>query len=72
MFGKGLTLFKLLGFPIRIDASWIIIAVLITWSLASGLFPMWYEDLDSATYWWMGVAGAIGLFISILLHELAH
>lgn len=72
MFGKQITLFKLFDFKIRIDASWIIIAVLITWSLAKGVFPHYYKDLPEATYWWMGGAGALGLFASIILHELCH
>jgi Zn-dependent protease/predicted transcriptional regulator len=72
MFGRRITLFKLLGFAVRLDISWVIIAILITWSLALGLFPQYYKDLPKATYWWMGVAGALGLFVSIIFHELCH
>lgn len=72
MFGKRITLFEVLGFKIRLDLSWIIIAVLITWSLAEGLFPFYYEDLERSTYWWMGVVGALGLFASVIFHELSH
>ena len=31
MFGKRIRLFKLLGFEVSLDLSWIIIAVLVTW-----------------------------------------
>ncbi|MBD3305607.1 site-2 protease family protein, partial [candidate division KSB3 bacterium] len=72
MVGKGITLFTLFGFKVRIDLSWIIIAVLITWSLAQGVFPYYYEDLSASTYWWMGLFGALGLFASIIFHELWH
>jgi Zn-dependent protease/CBS domain-containing protein len=72
MFGKGLKLFKLFGFEVRMDLSWLILAVLITWSLAKGLFPAYYEDFQTATYWWMGIFGALGLFVSIVFHELSH
>lgn len=72
MFGRRITLFKLLGFEVKIDVSWVIIAVLVTWSLALGLFPQYYKNLPKATYWWMGVAGALGLFVSIIFHELCH
>jgi Zn-dependent protease/predicted transcriptional regulator len=72
MFGKRIRLFKLLGFEVRIDLSWIIIAVLITWSLSKGLFPFQYKGLSVSEYWTMGVVGAVGLFISIILHELSH
>ncbi len=72
MFGYGLRLFKLFGFSVEIDASWLIIAVLVTWSLAAGLFPALYPDLPDATYWYMGIIGAVGLFLSIVVHEFSH
>jgi Zn-dependent protease/predicted transcriptional regulator len=72
MFGKRLKLFKLLGFEVRIDASWLVIAVLVTWSLAAGLFPYMNPGLSRETYWIMGVVGALGLFISIIAHEFCH
>jgi len=72
MFGKRIPLFHLFGIEIRLDLSWIFIAILITWTLSSGVFPAYYPDLDVATYWTMGVVAAAGLFASIILHELAH
>lgn len=72
MFGKHVTLFRLLGFEVRVDLSWLVLAVLITWSLAVGVFPYYNEGLARATYWWMGVIGAAGMFFSILFHEFCH
>lgn len=72
MFGKRITLFRLLGFEVRVDLSWLVLAVLITWSLAVGVFPYYNEGLARATYWWMGVIGAAGMFFSILFHEFCH
>lgn len=72
MFGNSYRLFKLLGFEVKVHPSWLIIAGLIVWSLSSGLFPHYFENLSTATYWWMGVVGAIGLFLSIIAHELSH
>jgi Zn-dependent protease/CBS domain-containing protein len=72
MFGKRMKLFKLLGFEVRLDLSWLVIAVLVTWSLAAGLFPYLYPGLPRETYWAMGVVGALGLFISIVAHEFCH
>lgn len=68
----GLHLLNLFGFEIRLDWSWIFLAVLITWTLAAGYFPMKYPNLSKDTYWIMGIIGAAGLFISIILHELSH
>jgi len=72
MFGKRIKLFKLLGFEVRIDWSWIIIAILIAWSLSKGVFPSYYKNLPAQTYWWMGIIGALGLFLSIIAHEFSH
>lgn len=72
MFGRSYSLFRILGFDVKANISWLIIAVLITWSLATGLFPSYYPDLGGPVYWGMGVFGAIGLFASIIVHELSH
>jgi Zn-dependent protease/predicted transcriptional regulator len=72
MFGKKIPLFKLFGFHVGIDLSWFILAVLITWSLATGLFPFYFEGLTPRDYWLMGMIGAIGLFVSIIFHEFCH
>jgi len=72
MFGKRISLFKISGFELKIDLSWIIIAVLITWSLAEGVFPLHNKSLSKFIYWIMGAAGAIGLFLSVIFHELSH
>ena len=72
MFGKSIKLFKVFGFEIKIDLSWIFIAVLIAWSLAIGYFPFRYKNLSTQTYWLMGIVGALGLFASIIFHELSH
>jgi Zn-dependent protease len=72
MFGRRVTLFKLLGFEVRVDASWLIIAVLITWSLATQYYPSQYKGLSGEQYWWMGIASALGLFASIVVHEFSH
>jgi len=72
MFLHRVRLFTLAGFTVWVDASWLIFAALITWTLADGVFPSLIPMLPVATYWWMGVAGAIGLFFSIVFHELSH
>ncbi len=72
MFGKSITLFKLFGFEVKIDISWLVIALLITWTLAKGSFPHYYQGFQNSTYWIMGILGALGLFIAIIFHELSH
>lgn len=72
MFGPQIQIFRLLGFPIKLDLSWLFIAVLLTWSLAGAYFPQMQPELSPGTYWIMGLAGMIGLFASVVLHELGH
>lgn len=72
MFRHKITLFKLFGFSISIDASWVIILFLVVSLLAMQLFPNYYPELTAATYWLMGLTGATGLFISIIFHEFSH
>ncbi len=72
MFGRRFELFQLFGFAVRVDMSWFLVAILITWSLATGYFPSTYPDLAPRVYWAMGLVGALGLFASVVLHELAH
>lgn len=72
MITKRFKIFSLLGFPIYLDLSWFAIAILISWSLGTGYFPQQVEGLTNTTYWTMGVVGALGLFASILAHELGH
>lgn len=72
MFGKRFNFISLAGIKIGIDMSWLLIAVLLTWTLAAGNFPFYYPHLSAGTYWLMGFTGMIGLFICIILHELGH
>ncbi|MBN2244940.1 MAG: site-2 protease family protein [Candidatus Aminicenantes bacterium] len=72
MFGRRITIFTLFGFKVRIDISWLVIALLISWTLAKGTFPYYYKNLSSSMYWIMGVLGVLGLFVSIVVHELSH
>ncbi len=64
--------FKVFGFPIRLHPSWFIIVALVTWSLAAGYFPNNYPSLANNTYWVLGIAGALGLFASVIIHEFCH
>ncbi len=72
MLGKQWSLFKLFGFEVKVDVSWLLLALLVTWSLAEGLFPAYYPELPLRVYWSMGFAGMIGLVFSVIFHETSH
>ncbi len=72
MFKSQLRLGKLLGFPIAIDISWLLIFVLVTSSLAFSYFPQRYPDWSRALNVVMGLLTSVLFFVSVLLHELGH
>jgi len=72
MFLHRFKLCSLFGFQVWIDASWFLIGALIAWTLAGAIFPAALPGLSTSTYWWMGIAAAIGLLFSIVFHETAH
>lgn len=72
MFGKRLHIGRLAGFDIGVDLSWFFIAILLTWTLAEGYFPLFYPDLKPKLYWMMGLLGMLGLYLSVVLHEIGH
>jgi len=68
----GLPLGRFFGVNVVIDWSWIIIFLLVTWSLAAGLFPSWHPEWGPALSWGLAAAASLLFFASILAHELAH
>ena len=64
--------FKILSIPIHINPSWVLIYGLITWTLAAGYFPRQLPGLEPIAYWANGLLAALLLFVSVLIHELAH
>ncbi len=68
----SLRIARIAGIDIYINVSWLIILVFLTFSLATGEFPIFYPGYSSSTYFLLGFLAAILLFVSVLLHELAH
>ncbi|MDA0771043.1 MAG: hypothetical protein BZY79_00190 [SAR202 cluster bacterium Casp-Chloro-G4] len=65
-------LVKIAGIEIGIHFSWFFILALITWSLARSFFPVANPAWSEATRWGLGLISALLLFLSVLIHELAH
>ncbi|WP_050929749.1 site-2 protease family protein [Aestuariivita boseongensis] len=72
MFGNSVKLFTLNGFDIKVDPSWLLIAALVTWSLSQHYFPEAMPGMSRAVYLVTAVFAMLGLFASLLMHELAH
>ena len=63
---------RLAGVEVRLHYSWFLIFAFLTWSLAWGYLPLGYPGQSDAFYWGVGAASALMLFISVLIHEVAH
>jgi Zn-dependent protease/CBS domain-containing protein len=67
-FGVG----RWLGFRVRVDVSWFVVLALVTWTFAAWELPGRLPGLSPPAYLALGLAGALLLFLSVLLHELSH
>ena len=71
MFGTAWRVGRIAGVEVRIDSSWVVIALLITYSMylrSSNLYP----ELSGAGAVAVGVLATVLFFGSVLVHELAH
>lgn len=63
---------KIRGINIKINYSWFLIFFFVTWSLANNYLPGQYPNKPNNFYWTIGLVSAFSLYLSILVHELAH
>jgi len=45
-------------------------SIVISWTLATGIFPYYYKYLSQFVYWWMGVAATLALIVSVLTRDI--
>lgn len=68
---SGVRIGRILGIPIYIHASWVIIFVLITTTLA-GYFAAEHPKWSLEQHWALGILTSLLFFGSVLFHELSH
>ena len=71
MFGRAWRIASIGGVAIRVDSSWAVIALLVTYSLSIRYTDPAY-GLRGSTAFLLALSGAILFFCSVLVHELAH
>ena len=69
---KPFYLGRVFGIPIYAHYSWLPVFPFYAWAIASGLLPREAPGLTSIQYWALGFLTTVLLFISVLVHELAH
>ncbi len=68
----GLFIGRYFGIEFYLDASWFLIAAIVTYSLAKEVFPIYLPGRTETVYFVLGGTSAVLFFLSILLHELGH
>src|SRR3989338_7738706 len=71
-FKNAPTILRIAKINIHLHFSWWFILIILTWSLAHSFFPQLYPDRSLFGYYALALASALLLFVSVLLHELAH
>ncbi|NJM83162.1 MAG: CBS domain-containing protein [Tabrizicola sp.] len=72
MFLRTIRLVNIFGFEVKVDASWLLIAALIMWSLSAGYFPAVAPGLRQQDYLAMSAVSVVAMFACLIAHELAH
>lgn len=70
--GPGWKVGRLAGIDIAIHPSWLVIAFLVTYSLAEFQLPAELPGWTTLAYWLVGFGTALLFFASVLAHELSH
>ena len=68
----SLRLGRIRGIEIALHPSLLLAFFLIAWTLADNWLPQLLPRRTATFYWFLGVIGAVGLFVSVLLHEFGH
>ena len=63
---------RVFGVEIGVHYSWVFAFALISWSLAQEFFPLNFPGWAGSTYWAAGALASLLLFLSVLVHEMAH
>jgi Zn-dependent protease/CBS domain-containing protein len=71
MFGTSWRVARIAGIEVRIDSSWAVIALLITYSMYLRLSVL-YPELSGGGAVGLAIVSAVLFFGSVLVHELAH
>jgi Zn-dependent protease/predicted transcriptional regulator len=69
---SSLRIFRIAGIDIGIHYSWVFIFILLAVTLALSYFPQYTPNKSQASYWAAGIIATLVLFISVLIHEMAH
>lgn len=79
LFKRQITVAQIFGIPVRIDYRWFIVFLLSVWLIAANLARggMWVSQVkllpvSTTAAWILGVVTTVGLFLSVLGHELSH
>lgn len=76
---RQITVARIFGIPVRFDYRWFVVFLLSVWLIAvnlrqGGMFvgSLRLQPVSTVVAWSLGVITTLGLFLSVLVHELSH
>jgi Zn-dependent protease len=76
---RQITVARIFDIPVRFDYRWFVVFLLSAWLIAvnlgrGGMFVGTYrlQPVGSVVAWTLGIITTLGLFLSVLIHELSH
>jgi Zn-dependent protease len=79
LYKRQITVARIYGIPVRIDARWFVVFALSVWLIAVNLAPggmfvgqVRLRPISEPVAWTVAIVTTLGLFLSVLGHELAH
>lgn len=72
MFRHAICIGRIFDISIDLDYSWFLVFGLLTWVLATSYYPADFRQWSVAECWFIAAVTTVMLFVSVLVHELAH
>ncbi|MHB1571550.1 MAG: site-2 protease family protein [Solirubrobacteraceae bacterium] len=70
--GRSIRIARIAGIPVGVSPLWLVIVLLISWSLGAGYYPDVVSGITPAAAYGLGLISTLLLFASILAHEFGH
>ena len=72
MFRNAIKILNIFGIDVELDISWFLVFFLFSFTLSRHYYPQMLPETEDTLHWILGISTTILVFISVLIHELAH
>ena len=72
LFRNAIKILNIFGIDVELDISWFLVFFLFSFTLSRHYYPQMLPETEDTLHWILGISTTILVFISVLIHELAH